>query len=607
MCGIAGIIEKKGKVNPARLKRMLEVMEHRGPDQNDIFISPDEKIGIGAVRLKIIDLSDKASMPMKIGKTVIAMNGEIYNFKTLRNYLERKGEKFFSSSDTEVAGRLFIHEKEKSFDLFRGMFSIAVYDGERGDVLIVRDRLGIKPLYIYMDSERIVFASEVRGILASGLVKPELDIPGTTAFLMFGSAKYPDTPIRGIKEFPAGHYQWLLSGTPVKYWELPLNQTINHLSDEEIKENLRSLIEESVSLRLVSDVPLGTFLSGGLDSTIVTAIASKYKNGLNTYSIRFEEEEYDEGTYARNASEFIGTNHSEMVVTHTDVINKIDTIIKSMDMPTIDGVNSYFVSGFARENGMVVSLSGLGGDELFGGYSSFHYIPKLIKVKKSPIVKTGIKIIAFIKKERKYLRAAEFMNSPGSIEDAYFSIRGILTTRFVESLLGLERGFFNPSIYLARIINTNTMSDLNHIAALELISYMRDMLLRDTDCMSMVHSLEVRVPLIDHRVVEFVLKLPAKYRKNKTFLYETFKNYVPAWMQSRKKKGFIFPFEKWLKEDKINVMKTLKDSELFNREEVERIYNQFLQGSLGWQSVWALYVFEKWCEVNNVNIQKGGL
>ncbi|RKZ21021.1 asparagine synthetase B, partial [bacterium] len=176
MCGIAGIIEKKGKVNPARLKRMLEVMEHRGPDQNDIFISPDEKIGIGAVRLKIIDLSDKASMPMKIGKTVIAMNGEIYNFKTLRNYLERKGEKFFSSSDTEVAGRLFIHEKEKSFDLFRGMFSIAVYDGERGDVLIVRDRLGIKPLYIYTDSERIVFASEVRGILASGLVKPELDI-----------------------------------------------------------------------------------------------------------------------------------------------------------------------------------------------------------------------------------------------------------------------------------------------------------------------------------------------------------------------------------------------------------------------------------------------
>ena len=607
MCGIAGIIEKKGLVEPSRLKRMIESMKHRGPDQNDIFISPDKKIGIGAVRLKIIDLSDRASMPMKIGRTVIVMDGEIYNFKTLRNYLERRGEKFFSCSDTEVAARLFIHEKEKSFNLFRGMFSIVIYDGERGDVLIVRDRLGIKPLYIYNDNDRIVFASEVRGILASGFVRPELDMLGTTGFLMFGSAKFPDTPIRGIKEFPPGHYQWLLTGTPVKYWELPLNQTINHLSDEEIKENLRSLIEESVNLRLVSDVPLGSFLSGGLDSTIVTAIASKYKNGLNTFSIRFEEEEYDEGAYARNASEFIGTNHSEMVVTHTDVINKIDAIIKSMDTPTIDGVNTYFVSGFARENGMVVALSGLGGDELFGGYSSFHYIPKLIKIRKSPIMKTGIKTIAFLKKERRCIRAAEFMNSPGSIEDAYFSIRGILTNRYVESLLGLDKVFFNPSIYLARIINTKKVSDLNHIAGLELISYMRDMLLGDTDGMSMAHSLEVRVPLIDHRVVEFVLKLPVKYRKNKTFLYETFKNYVPAWMQTRKKKGFIFPFEKWLKEGKINLMERLNDSELFNREGVKRIYTHFLQGRLGWQSIWALYVFEKWCEVNNVNIQKGGL
>jgi len=545
MCGIAGILsytpQNDGQANSsaldqnlikkraARLKAMQDALLHRGPDDKGAFFSPSYNAGLAHTRLSIIDLSEGGHQPMSSQdkRYTITYNGEIYNYKKLRSQLELEGEQFNSNSDTEVILKLFINKGPACVQLLRGMFAFVIWDEQEQSAFAARDALGIKPFYYLTTTDGLVFASELRSVAE------------------------PETLIKNIKMLPAGtHFTWKAGKAKLtRYWNLDFKNT--HSDKAKAVEITRNALEHSIRAHLVSDVPVGVFLSGGIDSTAIVAIASKLsKSTINTYSLAFEDPEWNEGDVARRVAKHFGTNHTELLITAEIAKPLFKQFLADIDQPTIDAFNTYCVSKLANDHGEKVVLSGLGGDELFAGYPSFERLPEMIKKGKT-LSKLGFLIKPFSRYLYKFLtprqrRICDTLNNPGSLSAAHQSLRGIFSA---SEAYELTEAICKKAPKNISVSEPKHVKQADNISHLELTSYLRNQLLRDSDVASMAWGLELRVPFIDRVFIDQIstIKPDLRLRHGKKLLIESVPE-LPNWVINRPKQGFRFPFDEWFEE-----------------------------------------------------------
>ena len=614
MCGIAGVLLER-KINKKELKKfesavakMNKVQANRGPDDEGIFTF--ERGVFGHRRLSILDLSKAGHQPLEYQKSniknqkelCITFNGEIYNFLELKKDLEKKGYKFKTKTDTEVILALYAEYGEESFKMLRGMFAFGLWDGKKNKLFLVKDRYGIKPLYYYSDSGKLVFASTVKAVSESKLVKVEKNPDALMGFLLFGSVPLPFTTIKGIMAVPAGHYLEIdanRSKKIVKYYD-PLDYFISAdkkvlIDKSEAINEIKRRLKESVDLHLISDAPLGIFLSGGLDSSAIAALSVEalreggFGRKITTLSIVFDEKEFSEKKYQRMVVDKIKSDHKEIKITKQDFQNSFDKIFDAMDQPTIDGINSFFIAEAAKKAGLKTVLSGLGGDEIFMGYPSFKKAGFLRNIQKLPLSSGFCSFSSSVFQSLfgdRYSKAEYFANN--DILSFYLGVRGLFSSKETARILGANLSevnnfiddFYNLTLYPKSSI-LNSLHSANLLSYLELKFYLQNQLLKDTDFMSMYHSIEVRVPFLDHPLVEYLSSLTPDLKIgkeiNKPLLVESVRDLLPQEIFTRPKMGFTFPFQKWLTDFQIN-----KSSD-----------NYPILGGSHWSRSWAKGVLEK--------------
>jgi len=595
MCGIAGIFSTKltnDEIAP-KLEAMQHAINHRGPDGHGDFLSPSAHAGLIHTRLSIIDLSDNAAQPMSStdGRYTISFNGEIYNYQELRKELEQAGYVFSSNSDTEVLLYLYAQESENCLTKLRGMFAFVIWDEQEQVAFAARDPLGIKPFYFCHDDASFACASELRAVIASGLSEQSLDSQGLHSYLTLGAVAEPNTLINDITLLPAGHYlTWSNGKTKVnQYWHFNFKNE-DTLTYAQAVEQTRSALVDSIKAHFVSDVPVGLFLSGGIDSTALLALASKISDKpINTYSIAFEDPQWNEGDVAKRVAEHFGSNHTQWLMTPELAQPLFDDFLNVIDQPSIDGFNTFCVAKLAQQNGQKVVLSGLGGDELFAGYKSFKVLPKMTAL--STLMRWCVTITRLkAKLLTKYLpaklrRVFDFMSQPGSLTAAQQSLRGIFSNHEAQQL---------ASTISAQPLNTPTRLEpsnsniADNISELELSTYMRNQLLRDSDVMSMHWGLELRVPFVDRQLIETISAIPAKYRLRlgKQLLIDSVPE-IPEWVVNRPKQGFRFPFDKWFS----NSWKTLEQQTEPHSNMIET--SKWIKLT-PWYRRWSLIVLNDW-------------
>lgn len=627
---------------------------------------------LGHSRLAIIDLSPAGHQPKvtRDGRYTITYNGEIYNYRELRKQLEEVGICFRSETDTEVVLYLFVRYGEKFLRMLDGMFAFAISDNQTGEVFIARDRLGIKPLYYYGGSREsgvggrgetrianceksdrgrqtedgdqrsvvsgqcsshsspithhFLFASEVRALLASGLVPRVLDPISVNSYLSFGAVQEPRTIIKDVRSLPAAHFMRVGSDGGIKeitrYWNLP--STNHQVTRADALAETRQRFTHSVKNHLVSDVPLGAFLSGGIDSSAIVAMMSKEApSRVRTFNVCFKEIEFSERHIASLVAEKWGTAHTEVFLSQDELLESLPRAISDIDQPTIDGINTWAISKAVREAGITVALSGVGGDELFGGYPSFKRVPAMMRQARNFNRFRASKIAAGVVRAMNSSVASEkvaaALTGLGDAMSVYATVRG-LYGRNSRRALTHGNGFIKADYDLPDetqdlLSQLNGNGDLfNKVSQLEMNLYMANMLLRDTDAMSMAHGLEVRVPLLDHKLVEWVYSLPGEMKSGhhpKSFFVEAMGDDLLPEVAHRKKMGFTLPWERWLRTS----LKTFVDEILGDRESVERAgldyevvgeaWVRFQSGSksISWSRVWALVVLVSWCSANEVS------
>lgn len=627
MCGIAGISGFSAEDSSSALKKMLFSIAHRGPDDEGILV--DDLLAIGHRRLSIIDVSQLGHQPMGIknDKVWIVYNGEIYNFQAIRKQLIQKGYHFRSETDTEV---LLHGYQEWGIDVLshlNGMFAFAIYDKLKQCLLVARDRLGIKPLYYsILPDNRLVFASEIRALLASNLIPPKLNEKAISTFLQYQSVPAPNTLIRGIDMLLPGQY--ILKNrsgiTKSKYWNLAVSgDPISNLKEKPTK-NIRKLLVSAVEKRMIADVPLGAFLSGGIDSSLIVAIMSRItKQPVKTFTVAFEDHKFQDGHYSKIVADQFKTSHTELKLSFEDVLDQIPEAISAQDHPSGDGINTYLVSKAARKDGLTVALSGLGSDELFAGYAGFQ---RVYRQQKNQIfwklVPPGIRkefgqLIENKASNIKIRKIGQMIQTSGKIAEVYPLTRQFFSPQQSQFILSQNSNYYTIDLY-SRLLsdllaNRKKNSDhvISQISNAELRTYMHDVLLRDTDQMSMSNSLEVRVPFLDHQLVEYVLQLPDKYKfkkkQTKALLLETFKDLLPDKVIDRPKQGFIMPFDDWMKgplqalcQENLNAISNLK---MFDQVYINTLWDCFLKGSkaVSWSRIWLLIALGAWCKRNNIS------
>lgn len=550
MCGIAGIISASNGFSG--LERHLHAMQvklrHRGPDDAGLWMNPSHGAGLAHTRLSILDLSSDGHQPMisPDGRRVISFNGEIYNFRELRADLEGRGVTFKTHSDTEVLLHLHQDLGEAMVGRLRGMFAFCIWDEDKQEALLARDPLGIKPLYVHEASGKLAFASELRPLCASGLFAPSLDPHAVRRYFETGTVPEPLTLVKEVRMLEAGHTMVWGAGKSrrTQFWQLDFSPSP---SGDPVAETREALLD-SVRHHFVSDVPVGVFLSGGIDSTAILALASETGHrGISSFSIAVDDEAADESAVARRTAAHFGSNHHEMRLDADVARTLFGQFLQHLDQPSIDGLNTFTVSSLARQHGMKVVLSGLGGDEFFGGYSSFTKIPRMLRL--HPVLGRVPGLPAMLRHGRpQHRRMADFLQGPGSVEDAFGALRGIFSrpeaARLTEWLTGSR---LPPESPRATSRDSNEAGVSNAISRLEVTRYMRNQLLRDSDVMSMAHGLELRVPFVDRVLAERVAQIPAalRLRPNKSLLTDAVPE-VPEWVVNQKKRGFLFPYQKWL-------------------------------------------------------------
>jgi len=575
MCGIAGIIALTTASSPVdrdELLRIRDAMVPRGPDGAGEWISPDARIGLGHRRLAIIDLSDAGAQPMRDDETgcVIAFNGEVYNFQELRTGLEARGHRFRGHSDTEVLLRAYIEDGEGMLTSLRGMFAFAIWDPRRSGVLLARDQLGIKPLYIAASNGVVRFASQVKALLAGkGPLDLDPEPAGQVGFLLWGYVPEPYTVYRGIRALPAGCSAWVDSrgiSAPRRFWSLRdemlrAQESRPTVETEEGAEALLEALTDSVRHHLIADVPVGVFLSAGIDSTAMAAISASLSTGnpVRTLTLAFDEfrnTPQDEAPIASKLAEMLGTDHRTIRVRAEDFESDVSQALNSMDQPTVDGINTYFVSKAAHGAGLKVAISGLGGDELFLGYRHFTAIPRHVALTAvaAQIPGLGAAVRTAAAPVWRWLgkpKAAGVIEFGTDIPSSYllhralfmpWELAGIIDDRLLQEGLGE----LDTIARLRREVAGIRSQDLQ-ISTLEIGNYMRDQLLRDSDWASMAHSLELRVPLVDTVLLRRVLELRASGVKcSKQQLCKTASAAAYDVIASRKKTGFGIPVTRWM-------------------------------------------------------------
>lgn len=594
MCGISGVFASNysNKKIFERFERAVHftnrVQARRGPDDEGIFVSPP--VILGHRRLAIIDLSKEGCQPMSYnsGKLQIVFNGEIYNFLELRHGLERRGYEFKTRTDTEVILALYQEYGPKSFSMLRGMFAFAIWDSLIQKIFLVKDRYGIKPLYYYSDAEKLIFASTVKAIKQAGLIVIEKDPKALIGFLLFGSVPLPLTTYKNISALPSGHYlERSINGQEklVRYYEpLLAFQTKKQICFDIAVREIRHRLEESIRLHLISDAPLGVFLSGGLDSSAIAAITSlKREKPITTLSVVFDEEGFSEKFYQDLMVRKIKSVHREIKITARDFFDSFEEIFKAMDQPTIDGVNTFFIAEAARHVGLKVVLSGLGGDEIFCGYSHLKRAPFLRGFQKLPYyLKMPLALFS-----GRYAKVKYFLSS--GLLNFYLGIRGLFATEEVANILDINLSEVNDflNFEMPNVKTLNQLHPIDLLSCLELKFYLQNQLLKDTDFMSMHYSIEVRVPFLDYPLVEYLSGLPPFLKLhpkiNKPLLVEAVKGLIPEEILNRKKMGFTFPFERWLKKFPTQLVP----------EKARGLMVQFEAGKLHWSRPWSLIVLSQ--------------
>ncbi len=549
MCGIAGIVSTSPGMEALgqRLVHFQHALHHRGPDDSGMWMNVNGSVGLAHTRLAILDLSSNGHQPMvsSCGGQVICFNGEIFNFKALRAELVQTGAVFQTHSDTEVLLQLYAREGEAMVERLRGMFAFCIWDEAKQQALLARDPLGIKPLYVHEGKGVLAFASELRALITGGVFQPTLNPEAVQRYFETGTVPEPLTLVSEARMLEAGHTLVWKAGHTVRrsFWALDFKSSFQGNAVAHTREALI----DSVKHHFVSDVPVGVFLSGGIDSTAILALANETGHrGISSFSISVDDEAADEGPVARRTAAHFGSEHHEMALDAETARDIFSRFLKHLDQPTIDGLNTFTVSALAREHGMKVVLSGLGGDELFGGYSSFTKIPKMLRL--HPLFSRVPGLAALLQHGKpQHRRMADFLRSAGGVEDAYAALRGIFSKA---EALSLTQWITGEQAGQAGQAGQGWQSIADAVSELELTRYMRNQLLRDSDVMSMAHGLELRVPLVDRMLCEQTSMIPAaeRLRGHKALLTDAVPE-VPEWVVNQKKRGFLFPYQKWLSHD----------------------------------------------------------
>ena len=577
MCGINAIFAYGGaapSVDRDEVIATRECMLSRGPDAGDAWFSDDGRVGFGHRRLAIIDLSPGGAQPKHFGPLTIVFNGEIYNYRELRAQLEARGRRFTSQSDTEVLPQLYDEKQEAMFGELRGMFTIALWDGARRRMLLARDPYGIKPLYYADDGATIRIASQVRALIAGGKVSTQFDPAGAAGFFLRGTVPEPFTMYRAIRALPAGSYMYVdVSGVrdPVQYFSIAstLRDAVErdeHFTDDQRREIVHDAVLESVRYHMVADVPVGAFLSAGIDSTAVVALARESGAAdLQTMTLRFEEYRgrvNDEAPLAALVARQYGVRHSIQELTLAEFRSELPRIFAAMDQPTVDGLNSYFISKAAHDLGLKVAMSGAGGDELFGGYTSFRDIPRWMPVTsvlaRVPRLGDAVhRLNSALSKRSRHIspKMGEIVRYGGSYAGAYLVKRGRFLASELPSILGDDiaaEGLRRLDLLklIERVVTPDPGNAFARVAALESSLYLRNQLLRDMDWASMAHSLEVRVPLVDaHLLRKVAPALVTRRERGKQLLASAPRPPLPPEVRERRKTGFTLPIKEWLTQE----------------------------------------------------------
>jgi asparagine synthase (glutamine-hydrolysing) len=569
MCGIAGSLGMPLDVAGPAVERMRRALRHRGPDDHgsevlraDRFEHP---VVVAHNRLSIIDLSPAGHQPMfRAGKRLsLVHNGEVYNYREIRSELERRGDRFETASDTEVILAAYQAWGTASVERLRGMFAWVLTDATEGRVWLCRDRLGIKPLYVARPAAGgFLFASEVRALLAAGreLVPPRVSPTAVESVLSQGMVCGFETIVEGVTLLPPATSVTLdWAGRELerkRYWQLPFPRADqeNGANRKAAVRKLGEELREAVRLHLIADVPLGIFLSSGVDSSALATVASEvHRGGIHTLSVGFDQPEFDETSDATELAEHLKTEHTVLRLTGAELLADIEQVFAAMDQPTVDGFNTYVVSRAARKAGLTVALSGLGGDELFGGYASFRDVPRATALRR--LIPFSIHLPGAAHElfgrvgGRGAAKIMELLARPASSVESYLLRRELLLPDERRALHA--SGWRGGEIDRALPAGVAELSEKNQVSALELGTYMRDMLLRDGDVFSMAVGLELRVPLLDHVFVEGVVHLPGGWKapdpRPKPLLVDAVGPSLPASVPERRKRGFAFPWDAWMR------------------------------------------------------------
>jgi asparagine synthase (glutamine-hydrolysing) len=589
MCRIAGIINTRlqPQLIQEKVRAMCKALQHGGPDDEGVFYDEKQHLAFGHRRLSIIDLSSNGHQPMADAaqKAWITFNGEIYNYQELRDELLRFGVNFNSVSDTEVIIAAYLQWGTAAFSKLRGMFAFALFDSMKGLTYLVRDTAGIKPVYYLTDGGQLSFASEIRAFTAAG-ISTEKDANWPIRFLAFGHIPEPYTTLKNVFSLPKGHYLcWThASSTHVisPYKQTVLKNQITNI--DEARQLIRNVLIKGVNRQLIADAPLGVFLSGGIDSSLITLLADKEKKEqLKTISIFFNEKNYDEQAYQRVVLDRVSGQNFSHLVKQDDFETFLPQIINAMDMPTTDGINSWFISKYAHEDGLKAVLSGVGADEYFGGYPSFN----------------RMRYLGYLRKLPPFL----FSAIKGLLPDHYKKLTFLVNNHSAADYL-LLRGLFSPGD-IAKALDTDDKQvrevlfndfeiphlgpyDQEYASWFEANLYMQNQLLRDTDVMSMNHGLEVRVPFLDEDFTNLAESIAPEIRFNsqqpKKILIDSFNGLLPEAVWNRPKMGFTFPLQQWMSQ-----YKPISDNSLYQGKMAKDVIKNFKNNRIHWSKAFALY------------------
>lgn len=626
MCGINGIFNLQNIADPSEIiVNMNKKSAHRGPDFSDVYV--DGGVALGHNRLAIIDLNQEANQPFKSndGRYVIVFNGEIYNFQTIKEKLDFP---FRTSSDTEVVLAAYLKWGVNCLHQFNGMFAFAIWDDEKHELFVARDREGIKPLYYFDNNRNFVFSSELRSLMECPLVERKLDVDGLVDYLRYNTVHAPRTIIEGVRMLLPGHYIKLSADEYItkQYWDenLSINRKSENQSYNEIKGEVKDRFFSAVERRLIADVPVGAFLSGGIDSSAVVAAMSTVSDAsIKTFNVSFAEKEFSEAKYARIIAEKYKTDHTEIKLTPTDFLQELPNALKAMDHPSGDGPNSYIVSKATKEAGITVALSGLGGDELFAGYDIFKRAVDLLGKKWMYSFPAGMrkvigKTLRTVKPSVSSDKIAAVLNQKYLELPYYYPInRQLFEDEFIEKVTR-DITIGENAVKMIGINNIDVEEFgfnspfLSRVSFMEMNTYMQNVLLRDTDQMSMAHALEVRVPFLDHQLIEYVYGIPDKYKYPETpkkLLVDSLGDLLPDSIVNRPKMGFVLPWENWMKNELKEFCETslgqLDQTGLFEKNALQSMWDRFLAGNkqFTWSRLWPLVVLGNWLKENEIKVE----